>query len=187
MPAAAHSPWPSEPLATRTHGTSGVGWPSSGLVISRRVSRSWSIAPASLSAAHRSGAAWPLESTKTSAPRPLGSFGSKRISSKKRTETMSAADMHVVGCPEPARVVDSSEWRRSFWAMRKRAESSAMGAGSPFCSGRGEGREYSGPAGMVKPSGCTIAGRSIHMLVPRVLLLGAMVASPASSPRRPSR
>ena len=37
---------------------------------------------------------------------------------------MSAADMQVVGWPEPACVVDSMEWRRSFCAMRKRVASS---------------------------------------------------------------
>src|SRR5262245_53296246 len=69
------------------------------------------------SAAHRIGAAWPLESTNTSASLPLGSRGSKRISSKKRTDTISAHDMQLVGWPEPASLVDSRQSRRSFWAI----------------------------------------------------------------------
>ena len=49
---------------------------------------------------------------------------------------MSAADMQLVGWPEPACVVDSRECRRSFCAMRKRvASSTAMGWG-PFVGGR---------------------------------------------------
>jgi len=120
IPAAAETPCPSEPVATRTQGHVGVGCPSRGLPSRRRLMRSSSIAPASLSAAQRIGAAWPFDRTNTSWSRPLGSFGSNRISSKKRTETISAQDMQVVGCPEPASAVDSSEWRRSFWAMRAR-------------------------------------------------------------------
>src|SRR6478672_11547186 len=51
-----------------------------------------------------------------------GSFASNRISSKKRVETMSAADKHVVGWPVPASLVDLTESIRSCAAMFLRAE-----------------------------------------------------------------
>ena len=151
MPAAAQSPCPSEPVATRTQGTRGVGCPSSGLSNRRSVARSWSIAPASFRTAHRMGAAWPLESTNTSASFPVGSRGSKRISWKKSVETMSAADMQLVGWPEAASAVDSRQCRRSFWAILNRARSSTgMGVGAPLPKARsvararlvGQGRRY---------------------------------------------
>src|SRR6476620_2774358 len=51
-----------------------------------------------------------------------GFFASNRISSKKRVETMSAADKHVVGWPVPASLVDLTESIRSCAAMFLRAE-----------------------------------------------------------------
>ena len=55
------SPWPSEPVATSTHGRTGVGWPSIRLPKRRNVSISSSlIAPAALYIAYSSGDAWPL-------------------------------------------------------------------------------------------------------------------------------
>jgi hypothetical protein len=88
------------------------------------------MAPASLSAAHRMGAAWPLESTNRSACLPLGSPGSQCISSKKSTDMSSAIDMQVVGWPDPASLVEVMEWRRSFCAMRASVGLSAgMGRG----------------------------------------------------------
>src|SRR5688572_26337363 len=113
MPAAAESPCPSEPVATLTQGTSGVGWPSSGLVDLRNESGSSEIAPASLNAAQRIGAAWPFDITNASVFRALGSLGSNRISWKKRTDMISAHDMQVVGCPEAASEVAWREIRRS--------------------------------------------------------------------------
>src|SRR5262245_52471016 len=86
------------------------------------------MAPASRSAAHRIGAAWPFESTNTSASPPEGSPGSKRISSKNRTDITSAHDMQVVGWPEADSAVISSECRRSFWdILRRTASSTAIG------------------------------------------------------------
>src|SRR6185436_2498957 len=84
------------------------------------------IAPASERTAHRMGAACPLESTNTSAREPEGSEGAQRISSKNRTETISAADMQVVGCPEPASAVVSRLRRRSFCAIYDRAGASGI-------------------------------------------------------------
>src|SRR6185295_1479502 len=96
------------------------------------------MAPASLSAAHSMGAAWPFERTNTSWSRPEGSRGSKRISSKKSTDTISAQDMHVVGCPEAASDVISREWRRSFWAIRASGLSSTVMSFTRL-KGRGQG------------------------------------------------
>ena len=53
----------------------------------------------------KQGAAWPLERTNRSLAGLSGSVGSNCISRKNITETMSAADMQDVGCPEPASVV----------------------------------------------------------------------------------
>ena len=64
MPAAMLSPWPREPVAARTNGIFGVGWPSSILVNLRRFFRSSFIIPASAKAAYKIGAAWPFERTK---------------------------------------------------------------------------------------------------------------------------
>jgi hypothetical protein len=121
MPAAAHSPCPSEPVATRTHGTRGVGWPSSGLV--RQPQRQQVVVDRAGLLEHgpqdrRRVALRQHEHVGVCAARVLVS---KRISSKNSTDTMSAQDMHVVGWPEPASVVISSEWRRSFCAIFLRA------------------------------------------------------------------
>jgi len=103
------------------------------------VSRSSEIPPASFSTAHRRGAAWPFDSTKTSASCPDGSRGSYRISEKNSTDRRSAADMQLVGWPEPASAVDSSEWRRSFCAIWKRAASVGAMAALSFRLGRARG------------------------------------------------
>jgi hypothetical protein len=52
-----------------------------------------------------------------------GSCGSNRISEKKSVETISAADMHVVGWPLADAVVDRIESMRSWFAMFERAGS----------------------------------------------------------------
>jgi hypothetical protein len=46
-----------------------------------------------------------------------GSAGSYRISAKNNAATISAADIHVDGCPVPASVVASTESIRSRVAM----------------------------------------------------------------------
>ena len=51
---------------------------------------------------------------------------------------MSAADMQLVGWPEPASAVDSSEWRRSFCAIWKRTAS--VGAMAAVVLSSGEAR-----------------------------------------------
>ena len=49
-PTAIGSPWPSEPVATSTHGITGTGWPSNFEPKRRKLSRSSSvIAPAAFS------------------------------------------------------------------------------------------------------------------------------------------
>src|SRR6266496_991190 len=123
------------------------------------------MAPTSFRAAQRMGAAWPLESTKTSWSFPLGSFGSRCISSKKRTDTISAHDMQLVGWPEPASVVDSSEWRRSFCAMVARvALSTGMGGeGSPLR------REGSSSMGRAEPGAVGGHGRPAGRVLVRDL------------------
>ena len=45
------------------------------------------------------------------------SVGSYRIVRKKSAEIISAADKHVVGCPDPASDVDMSEWMRRLLAF----------------------------------------------------------------------
>ena len=67
VPIAAQMPWPSEPVATSTNGSRGVGCPSRSESISRSFSSSArSNAPASAHAAYRIGAACPFDSTKRS-------------------------------------------------------------------------------------------------------------------------
>ena len=61
----------------------------------------------------------PFESTKRSLSACCGFCGSNRISAKKSVATISAADMHVVGWPLPAAVVERIEsmrsWVATFW------------------------------------------------------------------------
>ncbi len=56
-------PWPSDPVATSTQGSAGVGWPCSREPNRRNpvTSSSSVIAPAALNMAYSSGDAWPLE------------------------------------------------------------------------------------------------------------------------------
>ncbi len=70
------SPWPSEPVATSTHGISGTGagWPWSGLRNFRNDSNSSSVmAPMAFSTAYMRGDAWPLDRTNRSLARCFGS------------------------------------------------------------------------------------------------------------------
>ena len=56
------SPCPSDPVATSTHGRTGVGWPSSREPNCRYVMNSSSeIAPAARNRPYTSGEAWPFE------------------------------------------------------------------------------------------------------------------------------
>ena len=122
MPIAAQMPWPSEPVATSTNGSRGVGWPSRSESIRRSFSSSArSNAPASAHAAYRIGAAWPFDSTKRSLPGWRGSCGSNRISAKNSAAMTSAADMQLVGWPLPASDVDVIESIRSCVATFFRA------------------------------------------------------------------
>ena len=75
------SPWPSDPVATSTHGISGTGagWPWSGLPNLRNDSSSWSVmAPIALKAEYSSGEACPFDSTNRSLPGFFGSSTSNR-------------------------------------------------------------------------------------------------------------
>src|SRR5438876_10373703 len=73
MPTPTASPCPNDPVATSTHGRTGVGWPSRRLPNLRRVSSSASvIAPAALNSAYSRGDACPFENTRGSLP---GRFG----------------------------------------------------------------------------------------------------------------
>src|SRR5258706_3091014 len=122
IPTDAQIPWPSDPVATSTNGNRGVGWPSRSQEISRSSSSSErSNASASAHAAYKSGAAWPFESTKRSAPGCFGSLGSNRISAKKSAATRSAAEQQLVGWPLAASEVDLIESIRRRVAMFLRA------------------------------------------------------------------
>src|SRR6266511_3635784 len=126
LPTAAQMPWPSEPVATSTKGSFGVGWPSRSDPICRSVSSSRrSNAPASAQAAYRIGAACPFDNTNRSLSGLAGSFGSKRISAKKSAAIRSAIEQQLVGCPLPASEVERSESMRSRVAMFFRAGISA--------------------------------------------------------------
>ena len=58
MPTPIGSPWPSDPVATSIHGSTGVGWPSSRLRSLRNVmSSSSEIAPAAFNIEYTSGEA----------------------------------------------------------------------------------------------------------------------------------
>src|SRR5256886_16521189 len=66
-------PWPSEPVATSTHGMTGVGWPCRREPNLRQgISSASGMAPTALNLAEDSGDAWPLEEIKWSL---VGSFG----------------------------------------------------------------------------------------------------------------
>jgi hypothetical protein len=74
MPTAEATPWPSDPVATSTQGSTGRGWPSSRLPGLACVSSSASsIAPIALSQAYWSVEAWPFDSTNRSFPGWAGS------------------------------------------------------------------------------------------------------------------
>src|SRR2546425_12730531 len=67
------SPWPSDPVATSTHGIAGVGWPCRREPNFRKVISSAAvIAPPALNIAEHSGDAGPLGATKGSV---VGYFG----------------------------------------------------------------------------------------------------------------
>ena len=69
MPTPAGRPRPSEPVATSTQGSRGVGWPSSLLPRARKLSSSSSPStPAARYIAYSSGEAWPLEKISRSLP-----------------------------------------------------------------------------------------------------------------------
>src|SRR5579859_3493196 len=78
--------------------------------------------PTSAHAAYKIGAACPLESTKRSLPGFFGFLGSNFIPPKNSAAIMSAAEQHVLGCPDPAWVVIWTEWMRSRVATSLNAE-----------------------------------------------------------------
>ena len=65
-PTPSGSPWPSEPVATSTHGNTGVGWPSSREPKRRYpvISSSSEMTPAALNIAYSNGDACPFEKIK---------------------------------------------------------------------------------------------------------------------------
>ncbi|TWH70484.1 hypothetical protein JD77_05509 [Micromonospora olivasterospora] len=71
IPTPTGRPWPSDPVATSTQGSAGVGCPCRREPNCRYVStNSWSvIAPTALKTEYSSGEAWPLEKTRWSLPR----------------------------------------------------------------------------------------------------------------------
>src|SRR5574341_760312 len=106
MPTPAGSPCPNEPVATSTNGRRGVGWPSRSDPNVRNLrSSALSNSPASAHAAYKSGAAWPLDSTKRSLPGRRGSVGSYRMTEKNNVATISAAEQQLDGWPLPASLV----------------------------------------------------------------------------------
>src|SRR6187401_3140308 len=118
MPTPAHNPWPSDPVATSTHGSRGVGCPSRSESSFRSVSKSSrGMMPTSAQAAYRIGAACPFDRTKRSLSSLRGFAGSYRISTKNNAAMISAADMHVDGCPVPASLVAITESMRRRVAM----------------------------------------------------------------------
>src|SRR5439155_8091827 len=113
-PTPAQIPWPSEPVATSTNGSRGVGWPSRSDPIVRSFRSSpRSNAPASAHAAYNTGAACPFDRMNRSLSGWRGSLGSNRISAKKSAATRSAAEQQLVGWPLPASDVDLRESIRS--------------------------------------------------------------------------
>src|SRR5215218_2683457 len=114
MPTPIGSPWPSEPVATSTSGTFGIGWPWSRDPSFRKVrSSSSSMTPTALSIAYSSGDAWPLENTTWSLLGSSGRSTSKRRCSAISTAIRSAADIDEVGWPDPAAADARTESTRS--------------------------------------------------------------------------
>ncbi len=124
IPSPIGSPWPSEPVATSTHGMSGsgTGCPWTGDPNFRNViSCSSVIAPIAFRTENMSGEAWPFDRTNRSFASAFGSATSVRRWPAYRTASRWAADSDDVGCPEPA-------------AVEHRMESTASWAASSFHS-----------------------------------------------------
>src|SRR5882724_2452055 len=118
MPTPTLKPCPSEPVATSTKDSRGVGCPSRSLFNSRNVFRcSRGKSPNSAQAAYSSGAACPFDKIKRSLLAYRGSFGSNRMCPKNSAATKSAAEQHDVGWPLPAAVVAAIESIRNWFAM----------------------------------------------------------------------
>lgn len=99
MPAATLNPWPSDPVATSTKLSRGVGWPSRSLSILRRFScSSTGKRPARDQAAYKMGAACPLDRMKRSDEAPRGSDNLYFMTRKKRHDMISAIEAQDVGC-----------------------------------------------------------------------------------------
>src|SRR3989344_6782230 len=98
MPIPADNPCPKLPVATFSQGIRGVGWPSSDELNVRNFDKSWNgTIPASVYAAHKIGAAWPLLNTNSSLARSCGLFTLYFISLKNKQAISSAELKQVVG------------------------------------------------------------------------------------------
>ena len=119
------SRWPRAPRAPAAW-----GGPRAGCRYRRSVSRSSSIAPASFKRGpedRRRVALGEDEHVGVVAAR-VARIEAHLVEEEDRHDL--GADMQLVGWPEPASVVDSREWRRSFCAIRARVEASTGMEGS---------------------------------------------------------
>ena len=123
MPTPYGRPWPNEPVATSTHGSStGTGCPSSRLPNFRNVSSSSSvIAPAALYIEYRSGDACPLEKTRWSFRGSSGLSKSYRRYFASSTDMRSAADIDEVGWPDFGTAAARTESTRSCWPSSRQS------------------------------------------------------------------
>src|SRR5258708_26427011 len=98
-PTPSGSPWPSDPVATSTHGSTGVGWPSRRDPKRRYpvISSSSETTPTALYTEYSSGDAWPLEKIRWSLLSLSGLSQSYRRWRPTSTASRSAADMLEVG------------------------------------------------------------------------------------------
>ena len=144
MPIAAQMPWPSEPVATSTNGSRGVGCPSRSDPILRSFSSSSRSKQRRPRPTRRRGSAPRGPSTARSdrSRDSAGRFGSKRISAKNSAAMMSAADSSWSDGRCRPRCVERTESMRSCAAMLRRTSidtgtgTSQTGCGEVYHSGR---------------------------------------------------
>ena len=115
MPTPYGRPWPNDPVATSTQGSStGTGCPSSRLPNFRNVSNSSSvIAPAALYIEYRRGEACPFEKTRWSFRGSCGLSKSYLRYFASSTDMRSAADIDEVGWPDFGTAAARTESTRS--------------------------------------------------------------------------
>ena len=155
VPTAAQMPWPSDPVATSTNDSRGVGWPSrseSSRAELQQSSRGKRPGVRPRRVEDRRGMS--LREHEAIVVGFCGFFGSKRISPKNSVATISAADMQVVGWPLPASVVERIESMRSSVA---RFSSACDGCVSHFGSrvyhfGSRSERSRAARAGSARPA-----------------------------------